>query len=151
MTMPASPTGSRRRAPRNRLPAVVEAVGDGPLSVAVALRLAGDDRLTAMLSRPSAEALDLAPGLAVQAWLLEPGIVLLDGRADAPTSAASWPAQVVGIRRGGLNLDASLRLPGGSHIHVVVTEAAGRELGLARGRRLRVAVLPSQVLLAVGG
>jgi molybdate transport system regulatory protein len=136
---------------RNRLAAEVLAVAWGPLNARVELQLAGGDRLAAVLTRPSAEALRLSPGRRVSAWLQEPGIVLMDGAAGvpAPVSAPHWPVRVIDLRHGGLNLDAALRLPGGSRLQVVVTQAAGQALGLARGRRLHAAVLPSQVVLAV--
>jgi len=155
--VPSRPPRKRLPAPRNRLPAEVQAVDWGPLNARVQLLLAGGDRMTAVLTRPSAEALGLSPGRRVSAWLQEPGIVLMDrpgglegddpGRMAAAMSAPAWPVRVVGLRRGGLNLDAALSLPGGSRLQVVVTESAGHELGLALGRRLQAAVMPSHVVL----
>lgn len=134
----------------DRLSARVTGLQTGPVSVQVHLTLAAGDRLHAVVTRDSAAALALAPGAAVLALPLAPGVLLSTG-GNAPAAETRWPAVVEQLAPGPLNTVVRLRSARGTRLHAVLTQSAAVELGLTPGAAVDVGILASQVVLAMPG
>ncbi len=131
----------------DRLSAKVTALQAGPVSVRVDLVLPGGDPLVAVITPGSVERLGLAVGVEVLALLLPPGLLLGTG-GGMPWTETRWPARVIGLQTGPLNLCVQLQTEQGTAVRVVLTQDAARELGLGPGARVDIGVLASQVVLA---
>lgn len=132
----------------DRLPARVTALQPGPVSVQVQVTLPGGDVLCAVVTRESATLLALAPGVAVVALPLAPGVLLSTGGVS-PSAETRWPATVAQLAPGPLNTLVRLQTVRGTRIHAVLTHAAVAELRLMAGAAVEVGILASQVMLAV--
>lgn len=130
------------------LPARIEALGEAAVNVRVTLGLPGGDRLVAVVTQHSAQALGLAPGTRVLALPMAPG-VLLSRPGTLPMADTCWPATVAALTLGPLNAQVVMRTARGTSLHAVVTRESARELGLAPGAAVQVGVLASQVMLAL--
>lgn len=132
----------------DRLPARVTALQPGPVSVQVHMALPGGDVLCAVVTRESAMQLALAPGAAVVALPLAPGVLLSTG-GRSPGAETRWTATVVQWAQGPLTALVRLQTDRGTGIHAVLTHAAVAELGLKAGGAVEVGILASHVMLAV--
>ncbi len=130
------------------LPARVEALGEAAVNVRVTLGLPDGDRLVAVVTQHSAQALGLAPGTRVLALPMGPG-VLLSRPGTLPMADTCWQATVAALTTGPMNAQAVLRTALGTSLHAVVTRESARELGLAPGVAVQVGVLASHVMLAL--
>lgn len=131
----------------DRLKAKVTALRAGPVAVRVDLALPGGDPLVAVITPGSVARLGLEVGVEVLALLLPPGLLLGSG-GGMPWTETRWPARVIALRSGPLNLSVQLQTEQGTAVRVVLTREAARELGLGPGAQVDIGVLASQVVLA---
>jgi molybdate transport system regulatory protein len=74
------------------------------------------------------------------------------GRLSMRTSARNqWYGTVAGIRRGAVNDEIDIELPGGDSIAAVITRESSENLGLAKGREILVLVKASSVMIGTSG
>ncbi|WP_084162565.1 TOBE domain-containing protein [Paraburkholderia bannensis] len=142
-----------RTSARNQLYGTVAALVRGAVNDEVSIELPGGQRLAATVTRESAEALGLAEGAAVVALVKASSVVLVAGgeEAAARLSARNRLSGVVnGVRRGVVNAEVTLELPGGIVIAAVVTDASVEALGLDIGASVTAVFKASSVLLGVG-
>ncbi|WP_321883003.1 TOBE domain-containing protein [Paraburkholderia bannensis] len=142
-----------RTSARNQLYGTVAALVRGAVNDEVSIELPGGQRLAATVTRESAEALGLAEGAAVVALVKASSVVLVAGgeEAAARLSARNRLSGVVnGVRRGVVNAEVTLELPGGIVIAAVVTDASVEALGLDIGACATAVFKASSVLLGVG-
>lgn len=136
---------------RNVLAGQVLALAAGPINTEVTLDLGGGDRLVAVLTQASVQALGLRVGGQARALIKAPWVVLATG--GNPSLARSMaPNQLAGtvsaLHLGPLNADVALTLAGGTVLHAVVTSDAVAALGLAPGVPALALIKPSLVVLA---
>lgn len=142
-----------RTSARNQLYGIVAAIARGVVNDEVSIELPGGQRLAATVTRESAEALGLAQGAAVVALVKASSVVLVTGGEGvaARLSARNQLSGVVnGVRRGEVNAEVTLELPGGIVIAAVVTDASVDALGLDIGVSATAVFKASSVLLGVG-
>lgn len=74
------------------------------------------------------------------------------GRLSMRTSARNqWTGTVARIRRGAVNDEIDVELPGGDGIAAVITRESTENLGLERGREVLVLVKASSVMIGTSG
>ncbi|WP_028219560.1 TOBE domain-containing protein [Paraburkholderia oxyphila] len=146
-----------RTSARNQLYGTVAALVRGAVNDEVSIALPGGQQLVAVVTRESAEALGLAVGGAVVALVKASSVVLVGGGALSADHAARLSARnrlsgvVSGVRRGEVNAEVTLELPGGTVIAAVVTDASVDALSLETGASATAVFKASSVLLGVGG
>ncbi|WP_322061766.1 TOBE domain-containing protein [Paraburkholderia sp. J63] len=146
-----------RTSARNQLFGTVAALVRGAVNDEVSITLPGGQRIVAVVTCESAEALGLALGAAVVALVKASSVVLVAGGALSTDPAARLSARnrlsgvVSGVRRGEVNAEVTLELPGGVVIAAVVTDASVDALGLEAGASATAVFKASSVLLGVGG
>jgi molybdate transport system regulatory protein len=142
-----------RTSARNQLFGTVAEVARGAVNDEVTMTLPGGETLVATVTHESAEALGLAAGAAVVALVKATSVVLVPSAVDAARlSARNRLSGIVEVvRRGAVNAEVTLVLPGGAVIAAIVTDASVDALGLAPGEEVTAVFKASSVLLGVAG
>lgn len=141
---------SMRTSARNQFYGKVAAIKRGAVDAEVALSLPGGDRLTAVVTNDSVDALGLRRGAEAFA-LVKASWVLLAAGAEAPRLSAAniFAGTVSALRTGPVSCEVSVRLPGGAPLVAVVTRESARGLALAAGRPVWAVVNPASVIVGV--
>ncbi|WP_233870797.1 TOBE domain-containing protein [Paraburkholderia adhaesiva] len=144
---------SLRTSARNQLYGTVAAIVHGEVNDEVSMTLPGGQTVVAVVTRESTEALGLAVGAAAVALVKASSVVLVAGEEAATRlSARNRLVGAVGhVRRGAVNAEVTLDLPGGTVIAAVVTDASVDALDLAAGVPATAVFKASSVILGVGG
>ena len=135
---------------RNVFEGTITGLVDGQVNAEVELTTAGGDRIVAVVTEGSVKSLGLAVGKAAMAFVKAPWVMLLAGDVPVRFSARNQLAGVVSsVVKGAVNTDVSVRLPGGSLVHAVVTNEAVMELGLKDGVPAVALIKASHVVIGV--
>lgn len=135
---------------RNILSGVVEQVADGGVSTEVNVRLPGGDTLHAIVTRESAQDLELAPGREVQALIKASWIILTLADDDFRTSARNrLCGRVTRIVQGEINAEVVVTLNGGNTLAVIITRHSLDELALTEGVQVCALIKASHIILGV--
>ncbi|TDV39611.1 ModE family transcriptional regulator [Paraburkholderia caballeronis] len=142
-----------RTSARNQLYGTVVSVVRGAVNDEVSIALPGGHTIVAMVTCESTETLGLAPGSAALALVKASSVVLVAGDGvPMRLSARNQLQGVVGvIRRGAVNAEVAVELPGGAVIVGVVTDGSVDALGLAVGQPATAVFKASSVILGVSG
>ncbi len=142
-----------RTSARNQLFGTVAGVVRGAVNDEVSIALPGGEALVATITRESTEALGLAAGAPVVALVKATSIVLVSSAADAARLSARnrLSGTVEVVRRGAVNAEVTLALPGGAVIAAIVTDASVDALGLVPGAAATAVFKASSVLLGAAG
>lgn len=111
---------------KNLFSSWVVSVVSGEVNATVGLRLRGEDLLAAVITRDSANRLDLKKGDRVYALVNESTISLLkgDGRNLAVSARNRLLGKVSRITSAGVSAEVEIGLPGGQSIYVTMTAAS---------------------------
>jgi len=135
---------------RNQLPGVVERVTPGPVNTEVVIRVAEAVSVVAVVTRESAEELELAPGLKAVALIKSTFVILAPGGAPLRTSARnSFVGRVVEHRVGQVSDEVVLEIEGRLRVTATVTRESGEALELKVGDAAQALVKASHVIVAV--
>lgn len=135
---------------RNVFKGKITALVDGAVNAEIELTLPGGDKIVAIVTEGSVKALGLAVGKEAVAYVKAPWVMLLSGTADVKFSARNQLAGTVSeIRKGAVNTEVAITLPGGTMVHAVVTNEAVLELGLKAGAPASALIKASNVILGV--
>ncbi|PXW28187.1 TOBE domain-containing protein [Paraburkholderia caballeronis] len=142
-----------RMSARNQLYGTVVSVVRGAVNDEVSIALPGGHTIVAVVTCESTETLGLAPGSAALALVKASSVVLVAGDGvPMRLSARNQLQGVVGvIRRGAVNAEVAVELPGGAVIVGVVTDGSVDALGLAVGQPATAVFKASSVILGVSG
>lgn len=142
-----------RTSARNQLFGTVAGIVRGAVNDEVSIALPGGEALVATITRESAEALGLASGAPVVALVKATSVVLVASAADAARLSARnrLSGTIEVVRRGAVNAEVTLALPGGAVIAAIVTDASVDTLGFAAGEAATAVFKASSVLLGVAG
>lgn len=139
-----------RTSARNALRGEVSAVEVGAVNTEVRIALGEGLSLAAIITRRSAEDLDLRPGAAVIALVKSSSIILAPGADPPRTSARNALSGVVArVERGAVNDEVSLDIGGGRTLVATLTHESARTLGLEPGAPATALFKASQIILAV--
>lgn len=134
---------------RNQFRGVVERLIPGAVNAEVTVKLASGERLVAIVTLESTEALALKEGREVYA-LIQESAVLLATEAGLKVSARNGlTGTVVHCEEGAVNGEVRLELAGGKAITSIVTNESIRRLGIREGARVTALIKASDVMLAV--
>lgn len=135
---------------RNVFKGKISALVNGAVNAEVELSLPGGDRIVAIVTENSVRSLALAVGQEAIAYVKAPWVILLAGEPEVRFSARNQLAgQVSRVRKGAVNSEVAIALPGGSTVHAVVTSEAALELGLKEGVPATALIKASHVVLGV--
>ena len=135
---------------RNAFAGKITAVTNGVVNAEVELTTAGGDRIVAIVTEGSVQALGLVVGKAVVAYVKAPWVMLLAGTRDVHFSARNQLTGTVSeVHKGAVNSEVAILLPGGTTVFSVVTNEAVMELGLKPGVEATALIKASHVVLGV--
>jgi molybdate transport system regulatory protein len=135
---------------RNALRGVVESVTDGAVNAEVCLGVGVDTRIVAVVTRPSVEALELAPGRDAIALIKSSFVILAPETPGLRTSARNHLAgTVIAVSPGAVNSEVTLELDAGKTLTATITRESAEGLDFAVGDRAVALIKASHVILAV--
>lgn len=136
---------------RNEFSGSISAVEHGAVHAEVEITTTGGDKLVAIVTEGSVKSLGLVAGAEVKAFVKAPWVILLAGKPTMKFSARNQlTGKVSKITKGAVNSEVSIRLPGGTLVHSIVTQDAVLELGLKEGDEATALIKASHIILAVG-
>jgi molybdate transport system regulatory protein len=133
---------------RNQFAGQVCGLREGVVDFEVRLRLDPDNEIVAVITRDSAENLELTIGKPVVAMVKSSSVLLLTD-PNLKTSARNhlW-GEVTRLQEGPVNSEVNLMLPGGKTVCSVVTHESVETLGLTLGSRACAVFKASSVILS---
>jgi molybdate transport system regulatory protein len=135
---------------RNVFKGTISNLQTGAVNAKVDISLGGNDKLTAVVTTESAQALELATGKEVVAIIKAPWVMLMTDNSGIRLSARNILTGIVkSIEAGAVNTEVTIALPGGSQITSVVTKEAVAELGLKPGSTASAVIKASNIILGV--
>ena len=130
-------------------------IGDmkmGPVNCEVSIHLDDDLELTAIITRESAENLELAVGKEVQAIVKSSSVLLMMDNELRVSARNRYCGEVIRIHDGPVNAEVTLSLTGGRHVVTsVITHESLKKLDIKEGSQVCAAFKASSVILAVAG
>jgi molybdate transport system regulatory protein len=140
---------SMRSSARNQFVGTVIGLREGEVSFEVCLKLDDSTEIVALITRASAENLELSMGREVHAFVKAPSVLILTD-PDTRTSARNhlW-GEVSHIHAGPVSSEVTLTLPGGRNVTAVVTHDSVDHLALQPGVHACAVFQATSVLLAV--
>lgn len=139
---------SLRSSTRNQFVASVAGLASSDVSVEVRLRV--DDRLelAALVTRESADGLQLAVGREVHAFIKASSVILSSDRALRASAANRLEGQVARIHAGAVEAEVTILVSGGRTVTALVAQESLVRLGLAEGAPVSALFKASSVVLA---
>ncbi|MDQ8031077.1 MAG: TOBE domain-containing protein [Bordetella sp.] len=135
---------------RNRLLGTVARVRTGSVNDEIELRIAGDHRVVATITRASTEELALSPGRSVIALIKAPAVMLAVPHPGLRLSAENQiEGRIALLRAGAVNDEVVIDVPGGATLVAVVTRESTQAMGLAEGDAVLACFSASAVILGV--
>ena len=135
---------------RNALRGTVESVTDGAVNAEVVLKVGEATHIVAVITRPSVDALGLAPGREAIALIKSSFVILAPETAGLRTSARNNLAGVVvAVEPGAVNSEVTLELDHGKTLTATLTRESATGLDFAVGDRAVALIKASHVILAV--
>lgn len=133
---------------RNQFSGVVSAVTTGAVNDEIELTLGAGTRIVAVVTRQSAETMNLAVGSQAFALIKASSIIIASDLDGVRLSARNQLAgTVASVTPGAVNAEVVLDIDGGGTIVAIVTSPSVQSLGLAEGKRAIAIFKASSVLL----
>ena len=134
---------------RNQFAGPVVAIKEGVVDTEVTVQLGAALALTAIVTRESAENMNLVVGADVMAFVKASSILLLVGDEDRVSARNRFVGTVTRIQQGPVNAEVTLTMPGGRHVvTAVITDDSVKRLGLVEGACATAVFKASSVFLA---
>ena len=133
---------------RNAFSGQVSAVDHGAVNTEVQLTLPGGDILTAIITRQSADELNLAVGQSAYA-LIKSSFVLLADPASRTSARNHLCGRIERIETGAVNSEVVVALSGGTRITAIVTNDSVQTLGLRIDGESCAQIKASHVIIGV--
>ena len=137
-----------RTSARNQYEGAVQTIHRGAVNSEVVLDLGGGDRLTAIITNASVDALELREGGSAIA-LVKSSFVVLAAPGVRTSARNALGGTVLSCREGAVNAEVELQLAGGRRLVATVTNESVRELGIREGAPMLALIKASHVILAV--
>lgn len=135
---------------RNVFKGKISALVDGSVNAEVELTTPGGDKIVAIVTEGSVNALGLAVGKEVVAYVKAPWVMILTGLDGVKFSARNQlRGTVSALHKGAVNTEVAITLTGGTEVYAVVTNEAVLELGLKIGTEASALIKASHVILGV--
>jgi len=135
---------------RNVLAGTVEKVTKGAVNAEIDLQLEGGEKIAAIITNASANALKLKKGTAAFAVVKASEVMIGTEMDSAKLSARNVLEGVVSkVQEGAVNSEVTLTLPGGSKVVASITKASVKRLGLKKGTKASAVIKASNVMVGV--
>lgn len=135
---------------RNVLPGQIEKVVKGAVNAEVDLKLAGGEKIAAIITNASADSLGLSAGSPALAIMKASSVMIGKGMERARISARNvLSGTVSGIQEGAVNSEVTIRLAGGSQVVASITKASAQALELKNGDAVSAIIKASNVIVGV--
>ena len=139
---------SMKTSARNHFAGPVLQMRDSPIEVEVTIGLGHGLELSAIVSRESAETLELQLGREVSAFVKSSSIILIVDSKGQVSARNRFQGVVSNIHVGPVTSEVSIALPGGHHVITsVITDDSVKRLGLVVGGTVTAAFKASSVFL----
>jgi len=139
---------SMKTSARNQFAGTVTGLRVGGVDYEVRIRLDAENEISAIITKASAENLELAIGKEVFALVKSSSVMLSTERSLKFTARNQLWGEVVGIHEGPVNNEVTLQLRSGRSVTCVVTADSCEALGLAPGVEACAFFKSSSVILA---
>ncbi len=140
---------SMKSSARNQFAGTLTALRAGQVDFEACLKLDDENELVAVITRESAEPLELALGMEVLALVKSSSILLLTDPAIRTTARNHLWGQVTRIHDGPVNAEVTLTLASGKTVCAVVTHDSIARLELMVGQRACAVFKASSVILCL--
>lgn len=137
-----------RTSARNQFVGPVSALREGAVNFEVCLRIDPRTELTAIITRESAENLELTIGKEMHAFVKAQAVILLTDPAVRTSARNHLWGEISRVHDGAVNAEITLALPGGRSITSIVTLDSVHTLGLKPGLPACAVIKASDVILA---
>ena len=135
---------------RNQFLGKVSAVKTGAVNDEIELEVAGGQKLTAIVTRESAENLGLKVGAEAFALIKASSIILVTDDAGARFSARNRLSGTISrVQAGAVNTEVVLDLANGATVAAIITNESSTALDLAVGKQATALFKASSVILGV--
>jgi molybdate transport system regulatory protein len=136
---------------RNHFSGKVVRIKKGAVNDEVQVRLAGGERVVAIITRESVESLGLKIGSAVIALVKATSVLIATEKAAKLKLSArnQLRGTVKRITPGAVNTDVVIELKGGNSVAAIITNGSVKELQLAEGKAATAIFKASSVILGV--
>jgi molybdate transport system regulatory protein len=139
-----------RTSARNAFPGAVTRLVNGAVNAEVELTLARGERIVAIITNGSVEALGLEVGAKATALIKASWVILGKDLENAKLSARNiMPGTVDSVQKGAVNSEVILKLDGGTLLTAIITNASVHSLNLKAGDEAFAAFKASHVIVAV--
>lgn len=140
---------SMRTSARNQFVGHVSGLREGEVSFEVRVRLDDANEIVAVITRASAENLELAIGKEVHAFVKAPSVLIVTDQAARTTARNHLWGEVTRIHEGPVSSEVTITLPGGRNLTAMVTHDSIGALELAVGTAACAVFQATSVILAV--
>jgi len=139
-----------RTSARNAFRGVVTKLIPGAVNSEVVVEVSPGVEIVAIVTRASAEALDLEVGAEAVALAQENSVILMAG-AEAPRTSARNALQgvVTVVEEGAVNCEIIVEIADSKTLAANITRASAQDLNLKPGDRVTALIKASHVILAV--
>ncbi|ACR68234.1 transporter [Edwardsiella ictaluri] len=135
---------------RNQLQGTISALAEGAVNDEVELTLSGGEKLVAVVTCSSRDAMGLAQGKEAIALIKAPWVMLASETCGLRFSARNqFPCEVMALQHGAVNTTVELKSDSGLTLVSIVTNESADSMDLRAGSRVIALVKASSVLLAV--
>lgn len=140
---------SMRTSARNQFAGTICGLREGDVDFEVRLKLDTNNELVAIITRESAENLNLQIGMEIYALVKSSSVLLLTDPTVRTTARNHLWGEVTRIFDGPVNSEVTLTMPGGKTVCAVVTHDSVEKLGLAVGEQACAVFKSSSVILCL--
>ena len=135
---------------RNVFPGTVTKVEKGAVNSEVQLSTKGGDRIVAIITNTSVDALGLKEGTPALAIVKASWVILGKDLHNAKLSTRNILCGTVSkVTRGAVNTEVALKLSGGAIVTAIITNESTDSVGLKQGDHACAAIKASSVILGV--
>lgn len=138
---------SMRSSARNQFMGTVFALHAGPVECEITLQLDENINIIAVITRESAESLDIVPGQELYALIKSSSIMLVTDRALKLSTRNQLWGKISKIHRGPINSEVVIHLPGDKTVCAIVTTESAQNMQLTEGQDACAAFKASAVLV----
>lgn len=139
-----------RTSARNQLAGVITSIRDGSVNDEIELQTASGLRVVTTVTRASRESMGLNVGTAATALIKASAVMLVTDAEGMRFSARNqFAGDVTCVRKGAVNSEILLTLPGGEQLVAIVTNDSAEGLELAMGKRALAMFKAGAAILAV--
>lgn len=138
---------SMKTSARNQFAGQIIGLREGQVDFEVRLRLDDDHELVAVITRESAENLDLCIGMEINALVKSSSVLLLNDPGLRTSARNHLWGEVTRIHDGPVNAEVTLMLESGKSVCAVVTHDSVDRLGIQVGERACAVFKASAVIL----